>query len=208
METDGIAVKLEPPPACSQDRVAVFQSESSDVVVVVIADGAGGQGGGKHAAVQVVDAVQTFTAGDEDLLDPRGWCEAFRRIDKTIYHDRLAGESTAVAIAIGPTQIVGVSVGDSEAWLVCRDGWEDLTGAQQRKRMGSGFAQPVTFAVTRRPGVVVAGSDGLFHYIGTRELLRIVRESTCFAAAEALRDAARLPSGGFADDFSVVVVPV
>ena len=47
------------------------------------------------------------------------------------------GETTGIVIAISRDGIIGASVGDSEAWIVSGDRFDDLTAGQPRKRLGS-----------------------------------------------------------------------
>jgi hypothetical protein len=50
----------------------------------------------------------------------------------------MAGETTGVVVVVSPAGLIGVSVGDSAAWLITGTGIDDLTAGQRRARLGSG----------------------------------------------------------------------
>src|SRR5690242_897143 len=113
-----------------QDRCAVI--ELPDRVVLVVADGAGGTGGGAKAAETVVSAVERWVYSEESL-DGAGWCDCLKEIDIALAGHRHAGESTAVVAAVGPRGIEGASIGDSEAWIINGSEPNRLTRRQERK---------------------------------------------------------------------------
>ncbi|HLM46278.1 MAG TPA: hypothetical protein VK458_20575, partial [Myxococcaceae bacterium] len=73
-----------------EDRAATFEYEEG--LVAVVADGAGGMGGGARAAQAVVDAVQR--AGWAS--DARAWVDLLRRLDLEVG----PGQTTAVVVAL------------------------------------------------------------------------------------------------------------
>lgn len=90
----------------------------------------------------------------------------------------------------------------------------DLTGRQRRKPLlGSGAAVPVGFSATWTagfsttwtPGTLLIATDGLFKYAPARRVAEIARGADLAAAAEALVEQVRLPSGGLQDDVAVVL---
>jgi len=119
---------------------------------------------------------------------------------------KMAGETTCVVVVVGPMGIVGVSAGDSEAWVVTASSIDDLTLHQKRARLGSGRAAPVAFERPALDGVLVAGTDGLFKYAASDEIAKVLRGGAVEGAAERLAAVVRLPSGGFHDDVGIVVV--
>jgi serine/threonine protein phosphatase PrpC len=116
------------------------------------------------------------------------------------------GETTAVVAVATRDQVFGASVGDSEAWMV-GSGVVVLTQGQQRKPLlGSEAAVPVGFGPTVRKGRLVIGTDGLFKYVSSERIRELASSGNPHGMAEALVDAARLPSRALQDDVAVVVV--
>ena len=56
----------------------------------------------------------------------------------------MCGETTGVVVVVTPRGLLGVSAGDSEAWVITASGIDDLTTAQNKKRVGSGDASPAS----------------------------------------------------------------
>src|SRR5690606_33522593 len=80
---------------------------------------AAGLGGGARAAHLVVErfeAVMKNVSSAEATSEML--CSFLRELDGRIQRDPDAGESTAVVAVILDGQVVGASVGDSEAWMV------------------------------------------------------------------------------------------
>jgi len=80
--------------------------------VFVLADGAGGSGGGFEAALMVCERVHArgFEAGVD-------WVQVLREVDEAIELDHDAGFATAVVVEVRDGFVRGASVGDSGAWL-------------------------------------------------------------------------------------------
>lgn len=184
-----------------QDRALVVPVPNG--LVFALADGAGGTAHGARAADAVIAAVRANPTADPagllvDLDDP----------------DRLGmAQCTAVIAHVDrcserPT-IRGASVGDSEAWLL--DLLDPtilvpLTSAQHRKPLLGAGCAPVAYSHALSPtSLVVLGSDGLFRYALPRELARAARATSLDAAARALVDLVRLPTGGLQDDVSLIL---
>lgn len=161
----------------------------------VVADGAGGLGGGAQAAEDVTAALTA------EVADWRAWLD---RLDARVTADAGAGESTAVAGQVGDGRIVGASVGDSEAWTIGPDFVERLTADQNRERLGSGRARAVAFEAEFTAGaVLVIASDGLFRGASADAIVEAVRAGV---DARALAEVARGRSGRLYDDVGVVVI--
>lgn len=162
--------------------------------MIVLADGAGGSADGAHAADAVIEAVAA-SEGD--------WCDVLVNVDAGLGR----GETTAVILEVRPDMITGASVGDSGAWLIRGDDIVDLTEGQTRRPfVGAGC---VPFAVHAGPlagGTLLVASDGLLRYASPRDIARIAGGPDLAAAARALIELVRLPSGGLPDDVSVVLV--
>jgi serine/threonine protein phosphatase PrpC len=119
----------------TEDRAEVF--ERAGALVVVVADGAGGMRGGSTASDAVVEAVRACLASSEiDPTDTRVWSRVLEAADSALAV-ALSGETTAVVVVLGAHGIVGVSAGDSEAWVVSDGAIDRLTEAQTTKRIGT-----------------------------------------------------------------------
>jgi serine/threonine protein phosphatase PrpC len=180
-----------------QDRATV--TELGNDIMIVVADGAGGTGNGAVAAQAIVDAVCARAGETRDLA------VLLAELDRDavlLGH----GQSTAVALVVGPGGIGGASVGDSGAWLVGDNEIVDLTEHQVRKPLVGAGCIPVAFdAGALDGGTLVVGTDGLFRYAKRDDIARLAREPDLAAAARALVDRVRLPTGGLQDDVAVVL---
>lgn len=189
--------------AIPEDAVRVLQTD--ELVAFVVADGAGGLGGGARAARLVVEAFEkTISRGSSNGATPEMWCEFLLRLDAEVLRDSDAGESTAVVAVVRDNEVVGASVGDSEAWVVGSDDtWEIITSAQHKSRLGSGRASPVGFRTTVRNGILLAATDGLFHAARADAIRAALLGAP---TPEKLVASARSRSGKLYDDVGVVVV--
>jgi serine/threonine protein phosphatase PrpC len=179
-------VRVQPARGTGQDR-AVFVPRTAGAMIV-LADGAGGTARGAEAAQRVVDRLTL----DVDALD--------RELAA------LGGQSTVVAIEVEGATLRGVSVGDSEAWIVRDDGRiEDLTAHQHRKPLLGDGGIGVPFSAALVDGTLVVGSDGLFRYVKREIIVAACGASSLEEVADALIAAARLPGGGLQDDVSLVL---
>ncbi len=196
----------EPSGRRSQDRVAVLRREHDRSLLVLLADGAGGTGGGARAADLFLAEAERFTFPSTSS-SPETWTDIFEGIDARILKDGSAGETTGIALIIDDRRVIGASVGDSEAWLIGLDRYERLTDQQQRKPLlGTGRSAPVFFERSHESDTLVVGSDGLFSYVPRDKILETLRSSAPTAAADALLLAARLSSGALRDDLSAAIV--
>ena len=169
-----------------EDRAVVVPRAGG--ATIVLADGAGGTARGAEAADRITER-QTLA------LDP---------LDAELA--ALGGQSTAVAIELDGATLRGVSVGDSEAWIVHLDGSiEDLTASQHRKPLLGAGGILVEFTALFYEGTLVVGSDGLFRYVRREEIVAACRIASLDDAVDALVAAARLPTGGLQDDVSLVL---
>jgi len=192
-ETTSVTVAGER--AC-QDRLAVL--EFPDRVVVAVADGAGGSGGGDEAAETVIREV---SAAASESHDAESWAKILGQIDCRIG----SGESTCVAAEVSDDGIQGASVGDSSAWLVHDGELFDLTRDQIRKPLlGSAAAHPVGFSSTFSRGVLILSTDGFSKYVKRELFLKEVNWLDFSVLARKLVEMVRLPSGQLWDDVSIV----
>lgn len=187
----------------SEDRAEVF--ERDDVVVFVVADGAGGIRGGAAAADALVMAVRSAVADNAfGLDDAAAWSEVFRKADAELAA-KMSGETTGVLAVLTPRGLLGVSAGDSEAWVITEADIDDLTAAQNKQRLGSGDALPMSFFRPALAGALVVGTDGLFKYAAPAKVAEAARAGDPHQVAEKLIELVRLPSGRHPDDVGILV---
>ena len=191
------AVETAPARGRGQDRAVV--TERSGAVVIALADGAGGTGGGAAAAQAVVDGVAARQDGDA------GW-DAWL-VDLDADRARLEHGQTTVVVIVATVQgLIGASVGDSGAWMINGTVIEDLTEHQVRKPLVGDGCRPA--AISARPlggGTLLVASDGLLRYAKPTDIARVATGPDLAAAARALVELVRLPSGGLQDDVAVVL---
>lgn len=191
------AVEIAAAPRSNQDRASVLRF--ADSIVVVLADGAGGSGHGARTAQTIIDAVAAVGAAHHD------WCDLLRSLDRNAQRSG-PGQSTAVIVSISDGLLTGASVGDSGAWLVCGTEALDLTANQLRKPLLGGGCLPRPLLPTPLDDhTLLVASDGLFRYASHRDLVSIATHPDLSAAAAALIDLVRLPTGALQDDIAVVV---
>jgi PPM family protein phosphatase len=181
--------------------------ERGETLVLVVADGAGGIRGGGKASDALVAAVRA-AVGDLAFAveDARHWLKLFLATDATLAKNAI-GETTGVVVVLGSRQLIGVSAGDSEAWVVTATEVHDLTrGQHTKRRLGSGRAEPVAFAQAALSGTLVVATDGLFKHAASDVIACMIRESAISIAGEQLLGLVRLPSGRLVDDVALVLV--
>jgi serine/threonine protein phosphatase PrpC len=179
-----------------QDRVKVLNLDSG--VVIIVADGAGGTGGGEQAAETVTREVSAAASLDHDAAT---WCGVLRQTDQRV----AVGEATCVVLAWSERGIVGTSVGDSQAWLVEEGVLNDLTKDQVRKPLlGSGKAQPAGFQHPPSRGLLIVATDGFCNYVRRETLLKEILWIDFPVLARKLVEMIRLPSGDLWDDIGIV----
>ena len=189
----------------SEDAAEVF--ERGETLILVLADGAGGMRGGAMASGALVAAVRAAVADPVFAVeDVQYWADLFRVVDAALAKN-MVGETTGVVVVLGSRKLIGVSTGDSEAWVLRATEVDDLTRGQQTKqRLGSGRVEPAVFERAALSGTLVVATDGLFKYAAPDVIARIVRASAIRIAAEELIGLVRLRSGTLADDVALVLV--
>jgi serine/threonine protein phosphatase PrpC len=185
--------------ASDQDRVARHAQDNSETII--LADGAGGMAGGREAA-ELVGARAKL-----GLADPEACVTELRRLD-TVLHDTVsAGETTCVLLVVRGDSYFGASVGDSCLWALHSGACIEITRDQVRKPLlGSGMAKPVGFGPRPFNGRLLLASDGLYKYVPFKVMEQLALQSPLPKAADALVEAARLPSGDLQDDVAVVLL--
>lgn len=187
-----------------QDRAEILRTDRG--VVVVVADGAGGSGGGKEAADSVVMWAKALVSRTSDLGATATWSELLADVDSQLEASGAGGQTTAVVASVTETTIVGASVGDSAAWLIGPDGHTNLTAEQVRKPLlGSGRAKPVAFTVGALAGTLLVATDGLVNYAQAPRICAAARDKNLHTAAGKLVDLVRLASGQLPDDVAITL---
>ena len=184
-----------------QDRVEIV--ERDDSVVVIVADGAGGQSGAAEAATLVVklarQQAKELTSADECV-------KALRAADAAIARSAHGGETTGLILVATPTGSFGASVGDSAAWWFATNRKEELTASQRRKPfLGSGAATPTGFTHLFATGTIILATDGLWKYTSLEKICTQAIRGTTEEVVGNLLSFVRLPSGALPDDFGIVV---
>src|SRR5271155_604171 len=109
----------------SEDLAQVF--ERDDVLVVALADGGGGMRSGRAASRGLVAIVESAVNDRGFLLETtQPWLDLFHSIDRSLASNE-AGQTTGVVVVVGPRGLIGVSAGNSEAWVVTPNSTENLT---------------------------------------------------------------------------------
>jgi PPM family protein phosphatase len=182
-----------------EDRASFF--ETSRGFVAVIADGAGGTGGGAEAATQFCDLAEEAANGPIT-----SWASFLADADLVLSRSPSGGMTTVVVVEASNGFLVGASVGDSGALLFGQDTVIDLTASQKRKPLiGSGLAEVVPFGPIHFDGRLLLATDGILKYIPTDKIDDLVRRGSLISAALELIEAAKLPNGGFHDDVAVLL---
>ncbi len=171
---------------------------------LLLADGAGGSSGGAQAAELFVSRMSEIALVCQD---PRELVASFRSLDTDLEAHVEAGETTGIVVAVNDNELIGASVGDSEAWLVTEQRVIKLTEEQERKPLlGSGHSAPTVFAVPRSPGVLLLASDGLFKYTSEQNIVSTVRAGASEAVLQQCVDLVRLRSGRLQDDLAILLM--
>ncbi|ABC29797.1 hypothetical protein HCH_03031 [Hahella chejuensis KCTC 2396] len=188
----------------AQGEDALFVHERDGCIWFCIADGAGGQAGGREASHYVADAFSQML--EEELHSPDEFEGHLRRWDQDIAAMSLLGETTAVIGKVTNGEVIGASVGDSQCWLLNPEFAYELTQLQRRKPLlGSGEAVPIGFGPMASQGILVVGSDGFFNYVSLTQVKQLAN-SASGATASQFADLARNKKGALADDLSIIVI--
>lgn len=180
----------------SQDSLAVLE-ERNGHLRLALADGVGGQSGGREAAQKAVELWMSSEYPPE---------LAMAETDSWLSRLRASGQTTAIYLHLSEDNCIGASVGDSQVWFQeANQGWSQLT-EQQRPRpfVGSGAAIPTRFSrVLRSTGRILVCSDGLWRQVARETMLHLAHIN----AVDQLLLACQMPSSqSCADDVSFVVV--
>ncbi|OAD19480.1 protein serine/threonine phosphatase, partial [Candidatus Thiomargarita nelsonii] len=100
----------------NQDRAAII--EHSNGLLLVIADGVGGMAGGREAAELAIQLVKVSAVASEHFMNPFAYSNFLIEADNMLFAHPLAGETTAIVVAVSDDLVCGASVGDSGAFLI------------------------------------------------------------------------------------------
>jgi serine/threonine protein phosphatase PrpC len=191
--------------AHAQDACEIF--ERDDILVVALADGGGGMRGGEAASRRLIALVESAVKDRAFPLEGlSAWLDLFKSADAGLAEQR-AGETTGIVVVLGPRRLIGVSTGDSEAWVVTSTRTDNLTvGQHTRQRLGSNRATPTAFERPAPTDVLVVASDGLFKFAAIDVIADVVRAQAIGPAAKGLVELVRLRSGKVAEDVAIALV--
>ena len=200
------ATEAATPP--NQDRFLVLHLYRRTIVVV--ADGAGGIGGGESAAQQLIDLIRVAVRTNPDAIH---WGALLQYADQLLTSHRHAGETTCIIVECRTTMnqrlvVTGAAVGDSDAWLIADHEIDELLPDRTKKPLlGTGSANIVMFGPRPLSGTLLVGTDGLFKYAKRGQIAKITRRNSPTSdPAQGLVDIVRLPNRSLNDDISVVLV--
>jgi PPM family protein phosphatase len=188
----------------NQDRATVLEYPQG--LLLIIADGAGGMGGGAEAAELVIQIVKEMVEPKTKFSNSLIWQSILQEADTRLLTHPIAGETTAVIAAISNNIIYGASVGDSGAFLIQQPADFELTAQQQRKPfLGSGIAIPSSYGPIPFYGTLLLATDGLIKYAPMTKIHQIVLNNPIESVAQSLIESIRYPSGNLPDDVSIIV---
>lgn len=187
-----------------EDRTLV--THCGDFQLFLVADGAGGIGGGAEAADDLLTLAARYFNNQPEKLSPDLLCDFLMFADNHIYNSPQSGETTAVIVAVQGDSVFSASVGDSEAWVIESHDLCELTEGQVRKPLlGSASSVPKSLGLMKTTGKIILGSDGLFKYAKMADIASIVRTYTPKECIPRLLDLVQFPSGRYPDDVAIIV---
>lgn len=179
-----------------EDRAAHFLARGRHYFVV--ADGAGGVGGGALAADCVVESAAKLARGEYESP-----IEALINADSEL--SRHGCLSTGVIVEIDNGFIRGASCGDSVAWLVHQGTVVELTEQQLRKPLLGAGGKPLAFRRSPFLGTLLIASDGLINYARRTSIISASLGANISSSANVLAELPRLNSGKYQDDIAVIL---
>lgn len=181
------------------------------MLLVAIADGQGGQPGGKAAAQQacrlVVQAAAECRPGS--LLWTLKWKRLLVQTDRALRANADAGFTTLIAFAVLRQRLYGAANGDSALMAVTSGDVQVLTKGQMKNPpVGSGRAAPYGFNFSLAPPwTILAMTDGVWKFAGWDRIWdKALELSTPETMIESIRGAVAHPIGSLQDDFTLLVI--
>ena len=181
-----------------------------DCWLCFLADGQGGCAGGERAARLAceVAAEAALRLPLIELSKPETWVDVLQEADAAVAADPDAGFTTLIGFCITGENVAGASSGDSAVVAASAGSrLKTLTDRQAKNPpFGSGAAWFVPFAEKLvGPWSVLAMSDGVWKYVGWDRISAAIASHRGQPLIDSLQVAARLRSGRFPDDFTVVL---
>ena len=183
------------------DRGVVI--EASIGLVMVVADGAGGQSGGAEAKAMAGELVRQNT---NELRDASACVTLLPSMDQAISKDRVAGETTCALAVVTRDGVCGASVGDSGVWAINESGFINLTERQSRKSLigsGSAWPSPLEYRITDGDSLLLA-TNGLLKYTSSERIVAVCHDEVALHVPRRLIELVRYPSGALPDDVTVI----
>jgi hypothetical protein len=150
-----ISSKQRPAHDTSHDRLSVLRDAHR--TLIALADGADSSAASQTAAARTVNELARCFRNGALPPDPRDWVMVLEAIDKVVFSDPDAGETSALVMLVQQGVVVGASVGDSLAYVVPAVGEPGLLTSGQRKepRIGTGLACPFGFGPVQLDGKLI-----------------------------------------------------
>jgi PPM family protein phosphatase len=190
-----------------EDRTSFINA--GDSYIFLVADGAGGIGGGAEAADYFISTASSELLNEANNLSPQFLRHFLISLDEKILGLPDTGETTAIIVVVNEGRLFGASVGDSESWVFGDDYHEELTDDQVRKPLlGSGCSKPVSFSSSILNKKLILGTDGLFKYANAGDIKSVVCAYSPQECIPRLLDLVRYPSGSYPDDIGIIVCEV
>lgn len=207
--------------AVSQDACEAFIWKNQ--VVATLADGVGSSAYGGEAAERVVSAISnSLKTRPASLSAASALSEFCQRINRTLHQESIAKYdrqellTTAVSVVIEGTEMHGVNVGDSRAYLLRGDELKQLSEDHVGKE--SNTSHMLTRAVGVRadvllhefsakvePGdIIFLCSDGVHNQFENGDLCKQLRQRV--SARELITEARHVSRTESLDDMSAVVI--
>jgi hypothetical protein len=196
----------------NQDALVVLQHpREPQMLLVAIADGQGGQPGGKAASQQACQTIVQAAAECRPMsLRWKGkWKRLLVKTDQTLRADSDAGFTTLIAFAIIGRKLYGAASGDSALMAVTASNVLVLTKGQMKNPpVGSGSAIPFGFKCSLSPRwTILAMTDGVWKFSGWDQIREKALElSNPESIIESILKAAAHSTGSLQDDFTLLVL--
>lgn len=188
------------------------QTHPTDLQCVVgaLADGQGGQPGGREAAqIAARTAVRSICSHQPvELASPFQWESFLREADLAVSRDPDSGYTTLVALAVVSGFVIGASCGDSAALALVDSDHRVLTENQRKNPpVGSGGASWTAFSYPLdQPWKILMMSDGVWKTMGWPAVFEMASAHSGHRLIDELRDIRQRRSEIFLDDFTVVLI--
>jgi serine/threonine protein phosphatase PrpC len=195
----------------NQDALVIMpHPKKPSLLLMAIADGQGGQPGGKAAAQMACNMIVAEASKCKPwrLLWTKKWTALMKRTDRAIRDNADAGFTTLIAFAVMGKRMCGTACGDSGLMAIVPHDIKILSKGQMKNPpIGSGQACGFDFCYALPPPyIILAMTDGVWKFASwdiVREKALEIRDPQEMIAS--IRNAAKT-SGSLQDDFTLVVL--